>query len=1151
MHDIDLSFIDSRNNRILATGAHPSILLDNLRTVILNKVVEEYPITACSILVLYNKYRGRSSSLGTIGMSHVIAAMAKTEDDLNELLTLNDDEITRLAPSETIIRGLMGRDIVIHGTPMLAIHQYVEARSRDGSIPGIFSALKSSLSIRGRPLTTRAIIGGIAYGVGSGISQSALYNRLSSLEQPTNQRMTMNEFADAITWYKGQVDIEPMDRSFYRRAMEDIQKIPIIDIDVYEPQLDSQNLIIVPNQAIDPIDTISSTRTSRDIPAMIANIRDKKTIKIYDNVEKQIPWFYQVRPNTMRIITRVTRFPDRYQDVVYNMMRNQIHISTRSRYIPIPEVMNSICTSTGLRTLPIPTLSSSVFVFMTNYISGGTGAIGIDRNVMAWLITNPPPEYKKTNIHKYIFLREDTEPNSLKEHVSIHIQLGADKMFLSFSKQGTTSGTIIEDEGDMVSFVPGQEFIMVRINSCPSIHHARVCQHLYLHLISMYIKYYAEVRDKILKLGIEMEDNPPVIHSLVSIPTSPHHNLIHRDPILFKYTSSIPIDRLPVPISRNEIEKWRRDGYGVIMVPTTVRNNVHVRFEAASNIWLRTPNRGMAWSLHRKNNGKYIPLPSSGSYEGDLPVRVNRDWTLTELHDSGSGTRYILKDTNSLVTKMMRYAYATDTMSMFLRPVVGTGTVVRHAISGNMFYNMNYITNKDIPISKVAEYAYLCKQSCYDQDISAIKDDILSMSIDPMRHHRAIEQAFQINIYYVMEDPIEPYMIKPRHAFFYLHNYANRSWPTVIMHTMPDAGGFFTVIAKESSHLFTTTDYMDSKIEEVNVTRMISPESNNTEIVRPSTVINNIGMWQATEQILDSYGKVRAINYKNGDHWVTISIGFSSIKLMPIGHIKKPSERFISNISSFTGIYKDIGDLILSPDNEGAFSIWKDTERSARILRVVAHLLYSQEEDVHIDDFMEQIEIDPDIDIYDTSGITHTLPEVEDAWEYFGSIIPSMVDEEDRVILVPDEETRDALRNHIMATPKILWPSTFPGYVRYTWDIESSDGESVFMSDEDLLQALILERNPTVTRSMHTSTMAYLLNAENRLFLVQMANDRDHASYIIWMWITQVTNPGYDATNASAKDVYMPEFSIENMRKMESPGIIIWSDRTFAIMPLL
>src|SRR5690606_38669201 len=148
---------------------------------------------------------------------------------------------------------------------------------------------------------------------------------------------------------------------------------------------------------------------------------------------------------------------------------------------------------------------------------------------MAWLITNPPPEYRATNIHKYVFVREDTTPNSLKEHVNIHIQLGADKMYFSFSRQESTSGTIIENDGEMISFPRGQPFLMVRINSCPSIHHARICQQLYRHIITMYVRYYERVREEILKLGVNMPNRPPSITPLHSEPTSDHYRLIHRD----------------------------------------------------------------------------------------------------------------------------------------------------------------------------------------------------------------------------------------------------------------------------------------------------------------------------------------------------------------------------------------------------------------------------------------------------------------------------------------------------------------------------------------------------------------------------------------------------------------------------------------------
>lgn len=1157
MLPIDLSFLNARNNRILLANAHPSILVTNLPTVTLNVEVEGYPITPCSIWLFYNKYRGRNSMNGAITMAHVIAAMARTSDDRDalRLIIAENKDISDLIPSQAIIASLIGTNIVIHGTRIQAVHEYARDRIVGGTVEGIYAGLRSSLSVNNRPLTRRAILGGIAYGLGDAFTEAQLHEQLGKMTHTTAQRLTANEFHDSFIWYRAQVDARPVNPSFYRTALELIQAVPTMDISTYDPQLDSEDLIIVPVRPLDPIDTVSSTRTSRDIPALIADMGERKLIKTYDRVEKQIPWFHQVKPQSMRLITRVTQFPDRYQDVEYNAMRNQVYISTRSRFIPVPDVMNSICSAVNLKTLTVPTVSRRVYTFISNFISDGTGAVGIDRNIMSRLITNPPPPYRDTNLGDYIFMREDTDPTSLKEHVSIHIQLGVDKMYISLSKQVSTTGTIIDQDGELTSIIPGQEFLMVRINSCPSIHHARICQYLYRQLITMYMENYAQARQEILALGIDMPDRPPVMNTLFSVPTTPHYRLVHADPVLYKYTSTIRNDRLPIPIKRNEIEEWRRRGYGVIMVPAIVTNNTRVEFESSSRIWLRTPTPGTEWSLHRKNNDLYIPLPRNDEYKGDIHVTVNPDWTLTEEYGDGDNIRYVLEATSNLMGRMLRYAGTTNTTSSFLRPLVGDGIVLRYGITDNPLFNLNTITGKELQTADIAMHAYLALQSCWDQSIPEIQDDINVGRIDIMRHHRALERAFELNIYMMMEDPVEPYLLKPRHAHFYLHKNANPDWPTVVMHTMSGADGYLTIIAildGEGNHTYTfpTTDYMDKKMRKNNIISMVSPENKTHEQVKATPLVDSIYGWIAAEQVIDAYGKTRAINYRNRRAWVTLGIGFSPILELPIGDIRRPSQRFAQEVSTREGLYRDSWRLIIRPDDgDGGFNRWKQMEKDARTLRVVAHLLYSSSGQ-HIDDFMEHMVIDPDVQ-YDLANLTNTLPVLEGdrIWEYFQDIIPTMV--YDKEIIIPDEQTRDALYDHMRATPKSEWPKTLPGFLRYTWDIRSHKNESIFMSDRDLLQSLILERSPTVVPSMRISTIAYLLNMDGRIFMVQMAKDMAHASYIIWSWNEMVINPGYNIENMEPKDIDFPRYNQESLRTAREPGVYEWSDSPFVMIPLV
>jgi hypothetical protein len=65
-----------------------------------------------------------------------------------------------------------------------------------------------------------------------------------------------------------------------------------------------------------------------------------------------------------------------------------------------------------------------------------------------------------------------------------------------------------------------------------------------------------------------------------------------------------------------------------------------------------------------------------------------------------------------------------------------------------------------------------------------------------MKHIRALEAAFKINIYLLMDDAVEPYLRKPDHYAFHLHNPADKTLPTLIMHSMKEEPDVFTIIMK-------------------------------------------------------------------------------------------------------------------------------------------------------------------------------------------------------------------------------------------------------------------------------------------------------------------------------------------------------------------
>lgn len=293
---------------------------------------------------------------------------------------------------------------------------------------------------------------------------------------------------------------------------------------------------------------------------------DKQIIKAYDKTSKNLTWLQNVETNTMRVVIRISRNPEKYDFITYVSNRNYFTVSRTGRQLGINEMMNILCSHLGIGTLTLPTVSSSTYSFVTNYMEGARGGSGIDRSIIASVIRNPPAPYTSTGIGNYVFIKEDTRPNALREHVSIHIQLGTEKMYLSFSQHETTAGTLVpksmgqeNGEPNLVGFEKGQRYTEVRINKCPSMAYARICQSLYLHIMNMYLSNHERVYNKALSIGvlISIARNVPRIVPLREREPTEIEKYAHVDPILYSHLTNIKPSLLPIPITRDQVDFYR------------------------------------------------------------------------------------------------------------------------------------------------------------------------------------------------------------------------------------------------------------------------------------------------------------------------------------------------------------------------------------------------------------------------------------------------------------------------------------------------------------------------------------------------------------------------------------------------------------------
>lgn len=1197
----DISAVQERINRIALAGAAPDIIIAAKPEVMLHRYALSFKANRCTLLVLHNTFYGRSISYpvrtestsivykdGVIHIGHIIAALANDVLDLNNLISLvKTTDIEMPKEIEVQARTLYplissGYDIKIKGVASIVVHEHISDLMpfmNTVSLRHIYSVLKGTISMTGKLLSIQAIVGGIAEAY-TQLPMNTLYSIISRLESETSPLyMNTTNITDAIEWYRDRMGMKISSVSFYTESLSHLLETPLSSkVQIYPPQVELERVIIRPTEVFDIVDVISAARTSPDLPIIIANVDKRRIIKAYNKPDSmkriELNWFMEAqrevidkRQNMMSIVLRISRFPDRYQIVQYQQNKNFFYINRTRKYISVSEIVTLLCQHLNLETLSAPEIANTTYSFITNYIGGVSSGFGLDQHILAWLITNPPPMYRSSNIHKYIFVKEDTKPNALRDHISIHIQLGTEKLYLTLSLHETTSGTLVmDDEADLVGFDKGQKYIQVRINKAPTIHHARIAQSIYMHIISMYMKFYVVTRGTIFTTtGISLPYIDPKIVPLTERIPSTREKYSFYDPILYKHISDgVNPEALPVPIERDEAEYWRSKMHDVIRLPTIVINNPLIKFETAGEIWIRTPGPGRFILVEKKKRkGIYIPVMRTPKSNTGILVSVNADMTLTDTESRPHGETYIFKEYKSLSDKPGRVAYISKAAMELLTPILtdtqSISSVYRIGISLNVVHALNNALIRSVTPENIATYAHLCIGENWEQSLSDIREDILSQRIEALRHFRALEYAYEVNIYFLMDDQLEPYLRKPPHIYFYLHRESRKDWPTLIFHTLSTDPTTLSLITLSVSrgirgyrYLFGGQEYLDSLMNRDNIIRMISPADGIDERLYTVPIQLSLGNWKAVEQVIDAYGKCRAITYKHNKSIFTLNIGFAPVQDLPIGDIKRPVIENDIDIESYRN-------LILTPSPTSDLSAWVSDERSARVLRIVTHLLYSQM-DLDLDEFFSLVQVDPDVS-YDTSQLKHALPNIqgsyEAAWEYFRDVLPGMVidmegDDPPYAIIVPDEMTKKALIQHVLATPKVKWPVRFPSYVQYNWDIKTGREEIVFLSDMDLIQYMIMSRSPVETTNIVISPIPYILSRGDNKYLIQMAFNATHAKYIAYIWDENTDgplNPGYDSL---IMDVTYPwkEVPYDFVDRLSNISFTRKDGRVFVIIPL-
>lgn len=1222
------------------------------------------------------------------------------EPSINEILSIfreytdNNDiiiEINRLEKRRI--------NIILPERPAEPIHKLCRSgiSNEPDQLFAIYNKLKGILNMNKKPISQNIILGAMAFSqihtsgiiqqenMNLGITYSlskkdmdiikTMHNYMRHFELESSPLyIKLTSIEDGYNSYIAKLGIKCTNPKFYTNAFNamynmDINYPYMNDFDIFDTKLESERIIIQPKQPIILVDTISNAYTSSNVPLIAIHDGKNLIYKVYNRTKKNPNWTLNIKPYTMRIVIRISNLSNKYQILEYNSNTNSFIFLREDKYLPLDNIMRLLSEHLRINTLPVPISSTYTYSFITNFIASDNGNIGIDRNVLAWLITNPPPEYatqmyrdsetgniiyKGPCFDSYIFVKEDNKSDALKKHINIHIQIGTEKMYMSISQVKTSSKLVVRklnesNEYDYMGFKKDQNYFRIRINKCPSVHHAHICQEIYKHIVSMYIKYFKDVREYLINeiippsclADIPMINNPQIM-KLITVMPSIQEICAYHDPILYSHLPEGIDDDLAIPIERDEISVWESKGYHIMKLPTIVLDDPAITFETLGEIWLRAPRPGIGFALKEKDKRSkpvlgddIISLEKAEIDHGYIPIaavnrpsvkqaNINKDWTIS-LHKETANNGYSLKSERKIVLIGKRAQIGAAITAILTplydsKPNVSVQPIIeRMGISTDIKYTFeNYITpTKRLKSYEIAKYAYLCLQECWDQSIEDISTDILSGRIILYKHYRALEYAYEVNIYFMVDDFVEPYMARPPHAHFYVHRRGNPNWPCIVFlinkndpskpdiiithktPTLPMQSKYDPLIISNKG--MSAVFILDTLMDKVNSNTIISPSDNISLTLEPSMVVKEYPSWGIYGQVVDRFGKCRAIIYqhkRNKNEFCTINMIFMAIQpnIKIFYKVINPTtrtifDRFRGNITVIRMIEdnkqdKTLAERVMYSDSNSTFESWKRYEKSSRILRMIAHLLYSSSNKT-LDTFMNSIIVDENhAGYYDTDNLPNSMMEIisnmnpkknieTDLWKFFAKYTQptytsdetkskKMIQLDKKQIIVPSKKTKDALRYFMKATSKILYPLYFPGYVQYSWDIKSKDDENIYLNTFDVLNNIVLEGLPVSTNDIIISTIPYLIQRNKSKYLIQMIrkiidpqtgqHDLRQAKYIAKTWEREKVNPGYNCIYPNDLDYFAEDFLTNvpyNFKENEEQlSYTEYNDRVFLVIKI-
>jgi len=723
----DVDYLAARISTIWGLEVSPDLVVAGEDSEDIRKVALSMPLDKCTLFSLFNRYKNRTLVNGsTVGLAEIVAAMSTSMKDVNTMISVihNDPLLSPLLLTEDI-QPLMSTSIVVSERSPQVISDYI--RNLEMGIRDTYYHAKGLLNILGKIMSIKAVIGGLYYGLLHRFTKEDLITEIHHLEPSSSPYyLTISKINDYIEWYdshkrqrlqvvkEGEVPTRTDQIQFYPYSFEVLDQIekssssPVYrDMQIFPPQMKTTKYIIHPTTSINAIDMISNAITSMDLPLIAGDIDGTKIIKKYNNIVPDPSWFMKIPADIVKIYIRVGK--DKHQLVTYDVSENYFSLDANSKNIRIDEIVTILCHHLDARWMSIPRPYLSSWGAISN-------TIPVDRNVLAWLITNPPPKYAKAGIGQYLFIEESSKPSSLKDKTNIHMRLGEDKLYISTSLGKTTTGTLVYDE-KWIGFEREQSYTTLSVNAAPSREYANIALNIYRHIMAMYMEYYDETLRHINAMVTHIPPNPPTFKVLVQRTPTTHDIYSHIDTKLYNYTSLISPGILPVPIDRGDADKWRSEGYAVLHLPTVVRNYPSIVIETSDDIWVRTPSPGRFIVTKKNGYHGYVPVLYTGSVNGPI-LEINGD-VVTGVLQEPKKSRNTLSETSSLFGKLDRIGYIDTSLQQFLLPITNDRyQVYRVGSSPSIFDTLNRIGYGNITPVDVAKYAYMCKGENWTQSVT-------------------------------------------------------------------------------------------------------------------------------------------------------------------------------------------------------------------------------------------------------------------------------------------------------------------------------------------------------------------------------------------------------------------------------------------------